>query len=250
MSGELQKKNKLLIIGGSGNLGKALKNDNFFKKSYFPSKRKLNLLKKSQIEKFLSKNTINIIINTAALARMKDCENNKSLAYRINVIGCKNLVEIIKSRNKNIKLIHISTDGVYPSLNGNYKETSKLKPYNYYGKTKLHAEKIVKKLENFLIIRTRFFNKNKIKFKTAATDSYSSALEVGSLVNTIKLLIKKNIFGILNVGGKRVSDYLLYKKYKKNIKKCKRSDIQEKIKFKISKDASLNCNLLKKYLKR
>ena len=40
MSGELLKSNKLLIIGGSGNLGKALKNS-FFKKSYFPTKKNL-----------------------------------------------------------------------------------------------------------------------------------------------------------------------------------------------------------------
>ncbi len=250
MSGELRKKSKLLIIGGSGNLGKAFQNNTFFKNSYFPSKKKLNLFKKSDIKKFLSENKIKIIINTAALARMRECEKNRSLAYKTNVIGCQNLVDIIKLKYKSIKLIHISTDGVYPSIKGNYKETSKLKPYNYYGRTKLEAERIVKKLSNCLIIRTRFFNKDKIKFNTAAYDSFSSAIEVKILVNIVKVLIKKNISGIINVGGKRISDYLLYKKYNRNIKKCKRSEIQDKIKFKISKDASLNCNLLKKILKK
>ena len=71
MSGELLKSNKLLIIGGSGNLGKALKKNSFFKKSYFPTKKKLNLLNKFQIDKFLTKNKINIIINTAALTEWK-----------------------------------------------------------------------------------------------------------------------------------------------------------------------------------
>ena len=65
---------------------------------------------------------------------MKDCEKNKSLANKINVIGCKNLVNLISYKYKDIKLIHISTDKA-PSIKGNYKETSKLKPYNYYGKT-------------------------------------------------------------------------------------------------------------------
>ena len=180
---------------------------------------------------------------------MQDCENNKKLAYQINVIGCKNLVNSIKYVDKNIKLIHISTDGVYPSISGNYKETSRLKPYNYYGLTKLKAEKIVKTMKNYLIIRTRFFNKNKIQFKNAAVDSFSSSIEVTKLVNIIKILLKKNIKGILNVGGERISDYLLYKKYKKHIKKCKRYEIQNSINFKISKDASLNCKLLKKLLK-
>ena len=53
---------------------------------------------------------------------MRDCENNKSLAYKTNVIGCRNIVNSIKEINKNIKLIHMSTDGVYPSISGNYKE--------------------------------------------------------------------------------------------------------------------------------
>ena len=185
------KKNSLLIIGGFGNLGQSIRKNIFFKNCHFPKKHKLNLLNKSQIKNFIIEKKIKCIINAAALARMSECENNKFLAYRTNVVGCRNLVNSIKEINKNIKLIHISTDGVYPSISGNYKENSKLKPYNYYGLTKLKAEKLVKDLENYLIIRTRFFDKNKIIFKTAAEDSFTSAIEVTKLVNIIKILIKK-----------------------------------------------------------
>jgi dTDP-4-dehydrorhamnose reductase len=250
MSGELLKKNSFLIIGGSGNLGQSIRKNNFFKYCHFPKKQTLNLLNKSQIKNFILEKKIRYIINTAAIARMSKCENNKSLAYRTNVIGCKNLVNSIKEIDKDIKLIHISTDGVYPSVSGNYKETSKLKPYNYYGLTKLKAEKIVKSLKNYLIIRTRFFNKNKIIFKTAAEDSFTSAIEVTKLVGIIKILITKNASGIINVGGKKISDFKLYKRFKKNIIKCKRYEIQNKIDFKISKDASLNCDILKKIIKK
>ena len=90
---------------------------------------------------------------------MRDCENNKSLAYKTNVIGCRNIVNSIKEINKNIKLIHISTDGVYPSISGNYTEKSKLKPYNYYGQTKLEAEKIVKGLKIILLLEQDFLIK-------------------------------------------------------------------------------------------
>ena len=170
----------------------------------------------------------------------------KKKSFNVNVLGAKNLVKIIKQyKNLNIKLIQISSDAVYQSTKGNYSELSKLKPYNYYGKTKLLSEKYVKSLDRFIIIRTRFFNKKKIKYFTAAIDSFSSSIEVNKLANYIILLIKKNFKGIINVGGKKVSDFKLYKNYKK-IKICNQSDIQKKLKFKISKDASMNISKLNK----
>ena len=51
------------------------------------------------------------------------------------------------------------------------------------------------------------------------------------------------------MGGKEISDYDLYKKYKK-IVLCKHEDIQKKIDFKISKNSSMNIKKLKKLLKK
>ena len=43
---------------------------------------------------------------------------------------------------------------------GNYFENSRLSPYNVYGWTKLGSEIIIKTLNEYVIIRTRFFDKN------------------------------------------------------------------------------------------
>lgn len=241
-------KKNILVLGGSGQLGSHLKTRRYFKGHYFPTKKTLDITKKSMLKKYIKDNKINIILNCAAIARMRECEKNRKKAYNVNVNGCKNLVTVIKElSDKNIKLVHVSSDAVYPSTHGNYNEKSKLKPYNFYGKTKLLSEKIIKKLDNFIIIRTRFFIKNNIKFKTAAIDSYTSSIEVNKLVKYIIILIKINFKGVINVGGERVSDYNLYKKYKK-IKICYHSDIQNKLDFKISKDASMRCDKLKKLI--
>ena len=166
------------MLGGSGTLGKAITKSKLFKNLKHPSSKKVNILSKNKIENFLIKNNINIIIHCAAMARVKECEENKKKAYKINVIGTKNIVDVIKNiqkkNKKRIKLIFMSTDGVYASIKGNYKETDILKPYNYYGQTKLKAEQQVKKLDSYLIIRTRFFNKNKIKFTYSATNIFTS----------------------------------------------------------------------------
>ena len=212
---------RTLLIGGSGTLGSSIIKSKIFKNIDTPNKKKLNLLNKSSIRKFLSKK-YDFVINCAAIARMKECEKNPKKAIRVNVFGTLNLVtEIIKYESvykKKIKLIHISTDGVYPSNNGNYSEKSMTKPYNVYGWTKLFSEIFVKMLKSYVIIRTRFFDKNKIQFDNAATDIITSMLEVKNLVKEIKFISTTSFNGVINVGKKKKSDFLNYKKYKSNIK--------------------------------
>ena len=74
-------------------------------------------------------------------------------------------------------------------------------------------------------------------------------LEVESLVKEIKKISSTNFLGIINVGKKRKSDFSNYKKFKPDIKPCKRKDIVKKVNFKIAKDASMSLKLLNK-LKR
>ena len=245
-------KNNLLLLGGSGTLGKAIINSKLFKNLNYPSSKRLNILLKNKVENFIVKNKINIVIHCAALARVKECEKNKKKAFKINVTGTKNIVEAIlnysKKTGKKIKLIFISTDGVYPSTRGNYKENDILKPYNYYGWTKLRGEKLVKKLDEYIIIRTRFFNKKKIKFKYSATNIYTSALEVGIFVKYLDKVLKKKFRGILNIGGKKISDYDRYYKYNKKIVPCDKSKVFKSLNFKIATDASLNLKKLNRLI--
>ncbi len=70
-------KNNILLLGGTGTLGKTIIKSNLFKNLYHPSRKRLNILDKSKIENYLIKNKINIIIHCAALARVKECEKNK-----------------------------------------------------------------------------------------------------------------------------------------------------------------------------
>ena len=109
----------------------------------------------------------------------------------------------------------------------------------------MKGEKLVKTLDEYMILRTRFFDKNKISFKYSARNIYTSALEVNKLVKYIHILIKK-FKGIINVGGPKISDYKKYKKFKKDLKSCDKSKIFNELNFKIATDASLNINKLKK----
>ena len=156
---------KTLLIGGSGNLGLTIKKSKIFKNLHSPSRKQLDLLNVSQIKKILYKNKYNLIINCASIARMKQCETNISHVIKNNIEGTLNLVNVILKFQikfkKKIKLIYISSDAVYPSMKGNYGEQSGLGPYNVYGWTKLAAEYLIRFVKDFIIIRTRFYDKKK-----------------------------------------------------------------------------------------
>ena len=170
MCGDFLKKIKgeYLIIGGSGNLGKSIIKFNKTSQIILSKKEKLNLLNKKSIIQNIKENT-DVIINCAGLAESENVKKTQK-AYEINVIGTKNLSESIRIAEKKFKkkilIIHISTDAVYDGSSGNYKENNKCKPQNVYGKTKLLGEKFIKKLNSFIIIRTRFFlTKKKLSIK-------------------------------------------------------------------------------------
>ena len=157
----MRKKNKVLLIGGSGTLGSSIIKLKVFKNLHYPKKKKLDLLNKLSIRKYLAKK-YDIIINCAAIARMKECETKPLKAIKVNIFGVLNLVNEVKNyetnNKKKIRLIHISTDGVYESTKGNYTENSIPKPYNVYSWTKLCSEELIKLLSNYIIIKARFFN--------------------------------------------------------------------------------------------
>jgi dTDP-4-dehydrorhamnose reductase len=95
-----------------------------------------------------------IIINAAAYTNVDKAEEERELAYKVNATAVGYLADAANIFEA--KLIHISTDYVFDGEEGNYSEESLPSPINYYGKTKLAGENLVKsKLRNFAIIRTQ-----------------------------------------------------------------------------------------------
>jgi dTDP-4-dehydrorhamnose reductase len=80
-----------------------------------------------------------VIVHTAALTNVDDCELHKELAYKINAEGTRRIARI--ANDLGITNIYVSTDYVFRGDKGMYKEEDEADPLNYYGYTKLVGEK-------------------------------------------------------------------------------------------------------------
>ena len=101
----------------------------------------LDITNKSDVKSLITSFRPDIIINGAAMTNVDACETHRELAWKVNVIGVENLVEV--SRRIDCTLFHISTDYVFDGKNGPYKESDRVNPINYYGKTKLAGENVI-----------------------------------------------------------------------------------------------------------
>lgn len=121
-------------------------------KLFAPKKNDLNVSNREDLHNFVIKYSPTIIINFAAYTSLSDAEkqrgNKNGAAWLINVEGVKNLMEVCEKRE--IFLIHISTDAVFPGTNhfpGPYSENiippNYLEPLSWYGYTKLQGELIL-----------------------------------------------------------------------------------------------------------
>lgn len=85
------------------------------------------------------KNDIDAIINCAAYTAVDKAETEKERAFKVNVEGVQNLVDLCGEYS--MKLLHISTDYVFPG-NGTspYKPNDPVSPLGVYGRTKRGGE--------------------------------------------------------------------------------------------------------------
>ncbi len=242
---------KILLTGGSGNLGRAILRSGLFQNILAPTHNELDITKPEEIKNFFEKYKPDAVIHAAAVVKMAQADKD-SLRIETNIIGTSNLVhEVIKTKEagNDIRFIYISTDGVYEGIKGNYSENDETIPYNNYGWTKLGGECAVKTLPNFCIIRTSFFDPSNIPFDTAATDMFSSKMHVDDLPSAIHLLLNSDFNGLINVGDERKSHYDRYKEAKPSITSCTFEDITKGLGFKMAKDASLDITFWKKIKK-
>ena len=147
----------ILVTGSKGQVGSELQelSSKYAYNFFFTDRDSLDITDKDQIEAFVNANKIDIVINAAAYTAVDKAEEDEVNADRVNHLATQYLAEIVKE--KNIKLIHISTDYVFDGKNYKpYNEDDTTRPNGVYGTTKLAGEKAMQAInpKNSIIIRT------------------------------------------------------------------------------------------------
>ena len=145
------------------------------------------------------------------------CETDHIIADKLHIEATKKITNACVSTDS--KLIFLSTDAVFEGqLNKKYSEDDVPNPINYYGKTKLEAEKIVlnASLSN-VVLRTsviygwhrksRFTNwildyLNGGKKVDPFSDQFNTPTLIDDLVKAILKIINNNISGLYHATGK------------------------------------------------
>lgn len=175
----------------------------------------LNITDPKMIDYCFEKIRPDIVVNCAGNTDIDLLEKNPQLAYSVNGHGVKNLA--ISSQKFNSRLVHVSTDGVFDGIIGNYSETDMPNPVNVYAKSKIIGEEETRQnCQNYVVIRTNFYGEHqngKFLFSnileklrngisiTGFADVIFTPLEITNLSQLISDVALSNYTGILNLAS-------------------------------------------------
>jgi dTDP-4-dehydrorhamnose reductase len=95
-----------------------------------------------------------VIVNTAAMHHVENCEKEPQKAFVVNGLGSRNLATV--ARDLDAVLMQVSTDYVFDGAKSSpYEECDAPRPLNVYGNTKLAGEYFVRSTtEKHFVVRT------------------------------------------------------------------------------------------------
>ena len=220
---------KLLITGASGVFGRSLAKNSVSKyeviglchsHDYKPENFKLkhlDLTNFSEIEDCLDDVRPSVVVHTAGLSDIQECEADSEAAESVNYRATAQLAAFCAQRA--IRLIYLSTDMVFDGEAGNYKEDDKTNPLNQYGKTKFAAEEAVRSIsQNSVIARLNLIYGHGEAVKKTFTDrilianwsqktygifadQVRSPISLNQAANVITEFIDGDQTGVFHIGG-------------------------------------------------
>jgi dTDP-4-dehydrorhamnose reductase len=221
---------RILIIGTNGMLGSdlfeqlkgnhelhAINRSGIDRRIPEPNSHLLDISDPEKTFAMITRINPDVVINTAAVSNVDECERSPDTAYRVNSLGVRNIA--LACQRFDTVLCHVSTDYVFSGENtpkDGYCEFDSTGPRSVYGKSKYRAEFYIKHLLNkFYIVRSSlFFGRKRQSFADLAIksisegkpvpvvrDQYGSPSYTKDLAGAIALLIQKPLYGIYHLSN-------------------------------------------------
>jgi dTDP-4-dehydrorhamnose reductase len=147
---------KIAVIGANGQLGSdavaafSANGDEVFSLTH----EDIELEDLSSVSACLEGIRPKLVVNTAAMHHVENCEREPQKAFAVNGLGTRNVALV--ARDIGAVLMHVSTDYVFDGAKGTpYDETDAPNPLNVYGNTKLSGEYFVRSTwDKHFVLRT------------------------------------------------------------------------------------------------
>nr|WP_293835786.1 NAD(P)-dependent oxidoreductase [uncultured Arsenicibacter sp.] len=228
---------RILITGSNGLLGQKLvdllvnestvdliataRGDNRLPYSEGYEYRSMDITSKEQVLDVITSVKPDVVIHTAAMTNVDQCEFEKDACWQQNVLAVHYIIEACKATGA--FLCHVSTDFVFDGTAGPYTETDEPNPVSFYGWSKYAAEKAVMHSGiKWAIARTMLvygiahdMSRSNIilwvkksleegKNIKVVTDQWRSPTLAEDLATGCYLIADKEAEGIFNISGKGV----------------------------------------------
>jgi len=158
------------------------------------------------------------IIHAAAITQADDCERDPVGCWTVNVTATRFLVDA--ARSVGASMLYVSTDFVFDGQHGPYKEEDAPAPVNYYGCSKLAAERAVMSsgipwsIVRTVLVYGRSDHQARSNIMTWVRDKLQSQTPIkvvddqlrtptwaGDLAEGLRLVMEKNARGIWHISG-------------------------------------------------
>jgi dTDP-4-dehydrorhamnose reductase len=142
---------KIFITGAKGQLGQALLAK--YPNAKSADRTELDISNNESVKNYDWSN-IGIIVNAAAYTNVDGAESSQGrlAAWQVNATAVANLAKL--SLEKDITLLHFSTDYVYDGSAELHSEDEPFSPLSVYGQSKAAGDIAVSLLDNYYILRT------------------------------------------------------------------------------------------------
>lgn len=181
----------------------------------------MDITDENQVNQVIAEHRPEVIINTAAMTQVDQCETEKEACWKLNVTAVEYLIKA--SEKNHCFLIHLSTDFIFDGTAGPYTEEDKPNPLSYYAESKLASEKLLERSNiKYAIARTQLvygivpdmsrsniilWVKNSLengKNIKVVNDQWRTPTLAEDLAKGCALIAEKKAEGVFNISGEEL----------------------------------------------